>query len=103
MTDNQNTATYESKAEAVEDEKDLVKLWLDQIERSGSDEKEWRTDAEKAEGVYQSKEGSKPRVQYLPRQHRNHRSRALQLNPHPRCPPTICRQRSSWEGCIGYY
>jgi hypothetical protein len=61
MTDNQNTATYESKAEAVEDEKDLVKLWLDQIERSGSDEKEWRTDAEKAEGVYQSKEGSRNR------------------------------------------
>jgi hypothetical protein len=56
-----NTATYESKAEAVEDEKDLVKLWLDQIERSGADEKEWREDAEKAEGVYQSKEGSRNR------------------------------------------
>lgn len=61
MTDNSNTATYESKAEAVQDERDLVKLWLDQIERSGSDEKEWRDDAEKAEGVYQSKAGSRNR------------------------------------------
>lgn len=61
MTDNSNTATYESKAEAVQDEKDFVKLWLDQIERSGTDEKEWRDDAEKAEGVYQSKEGSRNR------------------------------------------
>jgi hypothetical protein len=61
MTDNQNTATYESKAEAVQDERDLVKLWLDQIERSGSDEKDWREDAEKAEDVYQSKEGSRNR------------------------------------------
>jgi len=61
MTDNQNTATYESKAEAVQDERDLVKLWLDQIERSGADEKKWREDAEKAEDVYQSKEGSRNR------------------------------------------
>jgi hypothetical protein len=61
MTDNSNTATYESKAEAVQDEKDFVKLWLDQIERSGSDEKKWREDAEKAEDVYQSKEGSRNR------------------------------------------
>lgn len=61
MTDNQNTATYESKAEAVEDERDFVKLWLDQIERSGADEKKWREDAEKAEDVYQSKEGSRNR------------------------------------------
>jgi hypothetical protein len=61
LTDNSNTATYESKAEAVQDEKDFVKLWLDQIERSGSDEKKWREDAEKAEDVYQSKEGSRNR------------------------------------------
>lgn len=61
MTDNSNTATYESKAEAVQDERDFVKLWLDQIERSGADEKDWREDAEKAEGVYQSKEGSRNR------------------------------------------
>lgn len=61
MTDNQNTATYESKADAVQDERDLVKLWLDQIERSGTDEKKWREDAEKAEDVYQSKEGSRNR------------------------------------------
>ena len=57
MTDNSNTATYESKTEAVNDEKDLVKLWLDQIERSGNDEKEWREDADKAEKVYQSNDG----------------------------------------------
>lgn len=61
MTDNSNTATYESKAEAVQDERDLVKLWLDQIERSGADEKDWRDDAEKAEDVYRSKEGSRNR------------------------------------------
>lgn len=61
MTDNANTATYESKSEAVQDKRDLVKLWLDQIERSGADEKAWREDAEKAEGVYQSKEGSRNR------------------------------------------
>jgi len=61
MTDNSNTATYESKAEAVQDERDFVKLWLDQIERSGADEKKWREDAEKAEDVYQSKEGSRNR------------------------------------------
>lgn len=59
--DNANTATYESKAEAVQDEQDLVKLWLDQIERSSSDEKEWRDDAEKAEQTYGSKEGAKNR------------------------------------------
>jgi hypothetical protein len=57
----ENTATYESKAEAVQDEQDLVKLWLDQIERSGADEKDWREDAEKAEDVYRSKEGSRNR------------------------------------------
>lgn len=61
MTDNSNTATYESKAEAVQDEQDFVKLWLDQIERSGADEKEWREDAEKGEDVYRSKEGSRNR------------------------------------------
>lgn len=61
MTDNSNTATYDSKKDAVQDERDLVKLWLDQIERSGADEKDWREDAEKAEGVYQSKEGSRNR------------------------------------------
>src|SRR6187549_19576 len=61
MTDNQNTATYESKSEAVESQTDFVKLWLDQIERSGADEKNWRDDAEKAENVYQSKEGSRNR------------------------------------------
>jgi hypothetical protein len=61
LTDNSNTATYESKAEAVQDERDFVKLWLDQIERSGTDEKDWREDAEKAEGVYQSKQGSRNR------------------------------------------
>jgi hypothetical protein len=61
MADDTNTATYESKAEAVQDEKDFVKLWLDQIERSGADEKKWREDAEKAEDVYQSKEGSRNR------------------------------------------
>lgn len=61
MTDNANTATYESRAEAVQDEKDYVKLWLDQIQRSGDDEKDWRDDAEKAEHVYQSKEGSRNR------------------------------------------
>lgn len=60
MTDN-NTATYESKAEAVKDEQDLVKLWLDQIDRSSSDEKEWREDAEKAENTYASKDGAKNR------------------------------------------
>lgn len=59
--DNSNTATYESKAEAVQDEKDLVKLWLDQIARSGDDEKDWREDADKAEAQYQSKEGSRNR------------------------------------------
>jgi hypothetical protein len=58
---NENTATYESKSEAVQDEQDLVKLWLDQIERSGSDEKEWRDDAEKAEETYGSKDGAKNR------------------------------------------
>jgi hypothetical protein len=61
VTDNSNTATYESKAEAVQDEQDYVKLWLDQIERSGSDEKEWREDAEKAEETYSSKDGAKNR------------------------------------------
>lgn len=61
MTDNANTATYESKTEAVNDEKDLVKLWLDQIARSGDDEKDWRQDAEKAEDIYRSKDGSKNR------------------------------------------
>ena len=61
MTDNANTATYESKSEAVQDEKDFVKLWLDQIQRSSDDEKAWREDAEKAEGVYQSKDGSRNR------------------------------------------
>jgi hypothetical protein len=61
MADDTNTATYESKAEAVQDERDFVKLWLDQIERSGADEKKWREDAEKAEDVYQSKEGSRNR------------------------------------------
>lgn len=59
MSDNQNTASYESKAEAVQDEKDLVKLWLDQIERSSSDEKEWREDAEKAEATYKAKDGAR--------------------------------------------
>jgi hypothetical protein len=59
--DNQNTATYESKSEAVQDQKDFVKLWLDQIERSGSDEKDWREDAEKAEKVYQAKDDSRNR------------------------------------------
>ncbi len=59
--DNSNTATYESKSEAVESQQDFVKLWLDQIERSGKDEKEWREDAEKAEKVYQSAEGSRNR------------------------------------------
>jgi hypothetical protein len=59
--DNANTATYESKAEAVQDEQDFVKLWLDQIARSGDDEKQWREDAEKAEAVYQSKDGSRNR------------------------------------------
>lgn len=61
MTDNSNTATYESKAEAVQDERDLVKLWLDQIERSGTDEKAWREDAEKAEDTYGAKEGARNR------------------------------------------
>jgi hypothetical protein len=61
LSNDQNTATCESKSEAVTDEKDLVKLWLDQIERSGSDEKKWREDAEKAEDQYQSKEGSRNR------------------------------------------
>jgi len=59
--DNANTATYESKSEAVQDEKDLVKLWLDQIERSGADEKDWREDADKAEATYQSKTGARNR------------------------------------------
>lgn len=61
MTDNSNTATYESKADAVQDERDLVKLWLDQIERSGSDEKDWREDAEKAEDTYGAKTGARNR------------------------------------------
>ena len=61
MTEEANTATYESKQEAVQDSKDLVKLWLDQIERSGNDEKEWREDADKAEKVYQSNDGSRNR------------------------------------------
>jgi hypothetical protein len=61
METNANTATYESKSEAVQDEKDFVKLWLDQIERSGADEKAWREDAEKAEDVYRSKDGSRNR------------------------------------------
>ena len=59
MTDNANTATYESKKEAVQDEKDLVKFWLDQIERSGTDEKDWRDDAEKAEKTYSAQAGAK--------------------------------------------
>ena len=59
--DNANTATYESKSEAVKDEKDLVKLWLDQIARSGEDEKKWREDAERAENAYKSEEGSRNR------------------------------------------
>jgi hypothetical protein len=59
--DNANTATYESKAEAVQDSQDLVKLWLDQIQRSTDDEKDWRKDADKAEKVYQSKDGSRNR------------------------------------------
>jgi hypothetical protein len=49
MADNENVGTYESKADAVQDEKDFVKLWIDQIERSSDDEKDWREDAEKAE------------------------------------------------------
>jgi hypothetical protein len=61
MESNANTATYESKADAVKDEQDLVKLWLDQIERSGQDEKAWREDAEKAENTYGSKDGARNR------------------------------------------
>lgn len=61
MEDNANTATYESKSEAVQDKRDFVKLWLDQIARSGDDEKDWRDDAEKAEDVYKSKDGSRNR------------------------------------------
>lgn len=56
--DNANTATYESKREEVEDEKDFVKLWLDQIQRSSDDEKDWREDAEKAEDTYRAKDGA---------------------------------------------
>jgi hypothetical protein len=60
MTENNaNTATYESKSEAVQDEKDLVKLWLDQIARSDADEKAWRLDAEEAEDTYRAKTGAK--------------------------------------------
>ena len=59
MVDNANVGTYESKSEAVQDEKDYVKLWLDQIDRSSDDEKEWREDAEKAEDTYRAKEGCK--------------------------------------------
>lgn len=59
MSDNQNTATYESKSGAVEDEGDFVKLWLDQIAKSDSDEKDWREDAEKAEDTYRAKQGAK--------------------------------------------
>jgi hypothetical protein len=59
--DNSNTATYESKSEAVQDERDFVKLWLDQIERSGADEKAWRSDAEKAEDTYGAKDGARNR------------------------------------------
>jgi len=59
MTDSQNTATYESKAEAVESEQDFVKLWLDQIAKSDGDEKDWREYAEKAEDTYRAKAGAK--------------------------------------------
>jgi hypothetical protein len=59
--DNSNTATYESKSEAVQDEKDFVKLWLDQIERSDADEKAWREDAAKAEDTYGAKDGARNR------------------------------------------
>jgi hypothetical protein len=59
--DNSNTATYESKSEAVQDQRDFVKLWLDQIERSGADEKDWREDAGQAEDIYRSKDGSRNR------------------------------------------
>ena len=58
MTDNSNTATYDSKREAVDNEQDFVKFWLDQIERSSSDEKDWRADAEKAENTYSAKDGA---------------------------------------------
>ena len=54
-----NTATYESKFESIEDEQDFVKLWLDQIQRSSDDEKDWREDAEKAEDTYRAKTGAK--------------------------------------------
>lgn len=56
--ENANTATYESKSEAVQDEKDFVKLWLDQIARSDADEKDWRKDAEEAEDTYRAKTGA---------------------------------------------
>jgi hypothetical protein len=58
MADDNTPGTYESKAEAVRDEQDFVKLWLDQIERTGDDEKEWREDAEKAEDIYRAKQGA---------------------------------------------
>lgn len=59
MSDNSNTAAYESKQDAVKDEQDFVKLWLDQINRSDSDEKDWRSDAEKAEDTYRAKQGAR--------------------------------------------
>jgi hypothetical protein len=58
MTDNANTATYDSK-DAVQTERDLVKFWVDQINKSSADEKSWRDDAEKAEATYSAKDGAR--------------------------------------------
>ena len=54
-TEPANTAIYEDKQTAVQDEQDLVKLWCDQINRASDDEKEWRDEAEKASNAYKGK------------------------------------------------
>ena len=48
-----NPNSYESKQEAIQDQSDLVRVWLDAINRSSEEEKDWRTkDAEEASKAY---------------------------------------------------
>lgn len=61
MTDNATpVATYESKKEA-EHGPDFVKMWLDALQKSEAEEKEWRDKAEKAIETYSGKKSSKAR------------------------------------------
>lgn len=48
------TAAYESRQEAAEKDPTLVAMWLDAIEASESEEKDWRNDGEKAVKLYRS-------------------------------------------------